>query len=191
MPTFYLGLCLIVVGTGLLKPNVSAMVGDLYPEGGARRDAGFSIFYSGINTGALFGPIVCGYLGEKVNWHLGFGAAGIGMVFGLMQYRLGGKYLGTAGLRTAETGDRNAVKHLGYGVLAFVVAAGLLAALNIAGVLRVTLGVTATPWLERILLQLGPAAQVVTLDPRLGGADLAAAAADRVLARYDRSGRAG
>jgi POT family proton-dependent oligopeptide transporter len=139
VPTFYLGLCLIVVGTGLLKPNVSAMVGDLYPEGGARRDAGFSIFYSGINTGALFGPIVCGYLGEKVNWHLGFGAAGIGMVFGLMQYRLGGKYLGTAGLRTAETGDRNAVRHLGYGVLAFVVAAGLLAALNIAGVLRVTL----------------------------------------------------
>jgi hypothetical protein len=59
------------------------------------------------------------------------------------------------------------------------------------GVLRVTLGVTATPWLERILLQLGPAARVVTLDPRLGGADLAAAAADRVLARYDGSGRAG
>src|SRR6266536_2048526 len=122
VPTFYLGLCLIVIGTGLLKPNVSAMVGDLYPEGGARRDAGFSIFYSGINTGALFGPIICGFLGEKINWHLGFGAAGIGMVLGLVQYRLGGKYLGAAGLRRAEAGDRVAGRRLLIGI-AFVAAA--------------------------------------------------------------------
>lgn len=117
VPTFYLGLCLIVIGTGLLKPNVSAMVGDLYPEGGARRDAGFSIFYSGINTGALFGPLICGYLGEKVNWHMGFGAAGVGMVLGLVQYKLGGKYLGTAGLRRAEAGDRVAARRLLIGIL--------------------------------------------------------------------------
>jgi proton-dependent oligopeptide transporter, POT family len=95
--TFYAGLMLIVIGTGLLKPNVSAMVGDLYPEGGARRDAGFSIYYMGINIGGFLGPIVCGYLGEMVDWHLGFGAAGVGMVLGLIQYSFGGRHLGTAG----------------------------------------------------------------------------------------------
>lgn len=99
VPTFYFGLCLIIIGTGLLKPNVSAMVGDLYPEGGSRRDAGFSIFYSGINLGAFIGPFVCGYLGERVNWHWGFGAAGVGMLLGVIQYSLGGKYLGSAGQR--------------------------------------------------------------------------------------------
>ena len=94
---FYAGLTLIVIGTGLLKPNISAIVGDLYPEGGARRDAGFSIYYMGINVGGLLGPLVCGYLGEAVDWHLGFGAAGVGMVLGLIQYSLGGRHLGTAG----------------------------------------------------------------------------------------------
>ena len=77
---FFLGLVLIVVGTGLLKPNISALVGDLYPEGGARRDAGFSVFYMGINTGAFIAPLITGYLGERVGWHLGFGAAGLGML---------------------------------------------------------------------------------------------------------------
>src|SRR5918992_6059170 len=81
--TFYLGLILIVIGTGLLKPNISAIVGDLYPEGGARRDAGFAIFYMGINIGATVGQIVTGVLGEKVGWHWGFGAAGVGMLAGL------------------------------------------------------------------------------------------------------------
>jgi POT family proton-dependent oligopeptide transporter len=95
--TFYFGLILIVIGTGLLKPNVSAIVGDLYPKGGGQRDAGFSIFYMGINIGALVGPLICGYLGENINWHLGFSAAGIGMVFGLIQYKVGIKHLGEAG----------------------------------------------------------------------------------------------
>jgi POT family proton-dependent oligopeptide transporter len=94
---FYIGLTLIVIGTGLLKPNISAIVGDLYPEGGSRRDAGFSIYYMGINIGGFLGPLVCGYLGEAVDWHLGFGAAGVGMVLGLIQYSLGGRHLGTAG----------------------------------------------------------------------------------------------
>lgn len=94
---FYLGLALIVIGTGLLKPNVSSMVGDLYPEGGARRDAGFSIFYMGINFGAILGPLLCGLLGEGYNWHYGFSLAGIGMVLGLISYKIGGKYLGSAG----------------------------------------------------------------------------------------------
>src|SRR6266511_118868 len=139
VPTFYLGLCLIVIGTGLLKPNVSAMVGDLYPEGGARRDSGFSIFYSGINTGALFGPIICGFLGEKINWHLGFGAAGIGMVLGLVQYRLGGKYLGAAGLRAAEPGDRAALRRMAAGIATIALVLALLAGLMISGILHLTL----------------------------------------------------
>jgi POT family proton-dependent oligopeptide transporter len=95
---FYLGLTLIVIGTGLLKPNISAVVGDLYPEGGARRDAAFSIYYMGINVGGFFGPLICGFLGETINWHLGFSAAGIGMVAGLVQYQLGARHLGSAGL---------------------------------------------------------------------------------------------
>ena len=104
LPCFYLGLLLIVVGTGLLKPNVSTMVGDLYPEGGARRDAGFSVFYMGINLGAFMGPILAGFLGEGYNWHWGFSLAGLGMTLGLVQYRLGGKYLGEAGLlRTKDS----------------------------------------------------------------------------------------
>jgi POT family proton-dependent oligopeptide transporter len=81
---FFIGLVLIVMGTGLLKPNISAIVGELYPEGGSRRDAGFSIFYMGINIGALVAPLITGYLGERVGWHLGFGAAGVGMVIGLI-----------------------------------------------------------------------------------------------------------
>src|SRR5678816_85096 len=67
---FFLGLVFIVLGTGLLEPNISAIVGDLYPEGGARRDAGFSIFYMGINTGSFLGFLTTGFLGEKVGWHL-------------------------------------------------------------------------------------------------------------------------
>jgi POT family proton-dependent oligopeptide transporter len=83
-PTFFLGLVLIVIGTGLLKPNVSAIVGDLYSADDPRRDAGFSVFYMGINTGALIAPIITGFLGERVGWHWGFGAAGVGMLAGLL-----------------------------------------------------------------------------------------------------------
>ena len=72
LPFFYAGLALIVVGTGLLKPNVSTLVGSLYEQGDARRDAGFSIFYMGINLGALFGPLIAGYLAQRVDWHIGF-----------------------------------------------------------------------------------------------------------------------
>ena len=104
-PTFFIGMLLIVIGTGLLKPNISTIVGELYPEGGARRDAGFSIFYMGINIGAFLGQIICGYLGEKVGWHWGFGAAGIFMVFGLIQYKLTSGYLGDAGKFPSSSGD--------------------------------------------------------------------------------------
>jgi POT family proton-dependent oligopeptide transporter len=95
--TFFVGLVLIVSGTGLLKPNISALVGRLYPEGGARRDAGFTIFYMGINVGAFLGPIACSALGEKVNWHYGFAAAGVGMVLGLFQFVFTRHHLGEAG----------------------------------------------------------------------------------------------
>jgi proton-dependent oligopeptide transporter, POT family len=89
LPFFYAGLSLIVIGTGLLKPNVSNVVGALYEEGDERRDAGFSIFYMGINLGALLGPLIAGKLAEGVDWHLGFACAGVGMLFGVAQYVMG------------------------------------------------------------------------------------------------------
>jgi POT family proton-dependent oligopeptide transporter len=96
---FFIGLILIVLGTGLLKPNISAIVGDLYPEGGARRDAGFSIFYMGINTGATAGQIFTGLLGEKVGFGWGFGVAGVGMFLGLLWYTfLAKRTLGNIGV---------------------------------------------------------------------------------------------
>ena len=125
LPTFFLGLFFIIVGTGLLKPNVSSIVGQLYdvrarvlgkqspgeqnPNSeevstlGAKRDAGFSIFYMGINMGAILGPFITGTIGEKINYHWGFSAAGVGMLIGLVQYRMGAKYLGEAGLHTDST----------------------------------------------------------------------------------------
>jgi POT family proton-dependent oligopeptide transporter len=86
---FYTGLALIVIGTGMLKPNVSTLVGSLYETGDQRRDAGFSLFYMGINIGAFLGITGAGALAEKVDWHLGFAAAGVGMTLGLIQYVLG------------------------------------------------------------------------------------------------------
>jgi POT family proton-dependent oligopeptide transporter len=101
LPFFYAGLSLIVIGTGLLKPNVSTLVGSLYTEGDERRDAGFSIFYMGINLGALLGPVIAGRLAEGVDWHLGFACAGVGMTLGLVQYVLGRNRLQPAIARLA------------------------------------------------------------------------------------------
>lgn len=137
--TFFLGLVLIVLGTGLLKPNISAIVGDLYPEGGARRDAGFSIFYMGINTGAFFAPLITGFLGEKYGWHLGFGAAGVGMLIGLAVYALRSKStLGDIGMEPTKHPDpiiqtkrENQVKlftGIGLAILALVI---ILAAVGV------------------------------------------------------------
>jgi proton-dependent oligopeptide transporter, POT family len=110
--TFYAGLILIACGTGLLKPNISAMVGQLYSEDDKRRDAGFSIFYMGINLGAFLSPLVVGFLAQSESfrnlissmgfspnssWHWGFAAAGVGMTLGLIQYVLGQKKLSTVG----------------------------------------------------------------------------------------------
>ncbi|QJE73335.1 peptide MFS transporter [Aerophototrophica crusticola] len=90
---FYVALGFIILGNGAFKPNISTQVGNLYPEGDPRRDRAFSIFYVGINIGAFLAPLVCGYLGETVGWHYGFGAAGVGMVIGLITYIAGRKYL--------------------------------------------------------------------------------------------------
>lgn len=94
---FFLGLATVAIGTGLLKANISSIVGELYPEGGARRDAAFSIFYLGINLGAFLGMFVVGYLGEKVGWHYGFGAAAFAMLFGVINFKVNGKYLENVG----------------------------------------------------------------------------------------------
>lgn len=90
---FYLSLALIIMGVGFLKPNISTIVGRLYAENDPRRDSGFSLFYAGINIGALFASIICGYLGQTLGWSWGFGAAGIGMALGLLQFLWGQKYL--------------------------------------------------------------------------------------------------
>jgi proton-dependent oligopeptide transporter, POT family len=90
---FYMSLAFIIMGVGFLKPNISTIVGKLYPEDDPRRDSGFSLFYAGINLGALFASIVCGYMGETLGWRFGFGAAGVGMTLGLAMFIWGQKYL--------------------------------------------------------------------------------------------------
>src|SRR5688572_9812116 len=135
-PAFFLGLVFIVVGTGLLKPNISAIVGELYPEGGSRRDAGFSIFYMGINIGALVAPLVTGYLGERVGWHYGFGAAGIGMVIGLFVFRARQQdTLGDLGAEPRGTPEEKARVKLILGVAAGLI--GLLILLTMAGIITI------------------------------------------------------
>jgi POT family proton-dependent oligopeptide transporter len=126
---FFVGLILIVLGTGLLKPNISAIVGDLYPEGGARRDAGFSIFYMGINIGAFLGNIVTGFLGEKIGWHFGFGAAGVGMLIGLAWFAVRSrKTLGTFGLEPTRHPDPAVqARHQLYIKIAIAIGLGLIA----------------------------------------------------------------
>ncbi|QOI99756.1 MAG: MFS transporter [Phycisphaeraceae bacterium] len=97
--TLYLGLALVIIGTGFFKSNVSTMVGQLYKDGDGRRDAGFTIFYMGINLGAFIGPLICGWLRVNHSWSLAFGAAGFGMVLGLIQYVIGRpKHLAGIGL---------------------------------------------------------------------------------------------
>jgi POT family proton-dependent oligopeptide transporter len=124
--TFFLGLLLIVMGTGLLKPNISSLVGQLYPiDQQAKRDAGFSIFYMGINVGAFTSPFITGYLGESINWHYGFAAAGLGMIIGVIQYQSTQHYLGDIGtapsLEGTET-ERNAAKQqVKRGLLIFLI----------------------------------------------------------------------
>ena len=139
--SFYVGLALITIGTGLLKPNVSTMVGALYGKDDPRRDSGFSIFYMGINLGAFIAPLICGYLGQNIAWRLGFVAVMVGMSLGLVQYRLGARYLGTAGqfVRTHSEEERARQRRslmLGLGILGAVIL--IPAGLQVSGAARVT-----------------------------------------------------
>mgnify|MGYP001476352861 FL=1 len=95
---FYLGLALLIIGNGFFKPNISSIVGQLYKDGDKRKDGGYTIFYMGINAGAFLGILLCGYIGEKVGWHLGFGLAGIFMFFGMLQFWYAQKIFGNIGL---------------------------------------------------------------------------------------------
>jgi POT family proton-dependent oligopeptide transporter len=134
--TFFLGLLFIVVGTGLLKPNISAIVGELYLPNDPRRDAGFTIFYMGINLGGALGPLICSTLGEseKFGWHYGFAAAGVGMLFGLIQFYFSSARLGDAGLKPSLDPDdpddqikiRNGWRYVGAGFCIILILAGLM-----------------------------------------------------------------
>ncbi|MGN6393050.1 MAG: peptide MFS transporter [Gemmatimonadales bacterium] len=148
--TFYLGLVLIALGTGCLKGNVAALVGQLYAPDDVRRDAGYSLYYIGINTGAFIAPLVTGWLAQgetfrgvlagmgirpEAAWHWGFAAAAVGMFLGLVQYTVGGKYLAPEGLRPARPADPAAaarsdrqVRLIGLATLAVVVVGGILVA---------------------------------------------------------------
>ena len=95
---FYLGLVLLIIGNGFFKPNISSIVGQLYKDGDKRKDGGYTIFYMGINAGAFLGILLCGYIGEKVGWHLGFGLAGIFMFFGMLQFWFAQKIFGDIGI---------------------------------------------------------------------------------------------
>ncbi len=102
---FFAALTFLIVGNGFFKPNISTMVGGLYPPGDARRDGAFTIFYMGINLGAFLSPLVCGTLGEKLGWHWGFGSAGVGMGLGLITFlALNKRLLGGVGLAPAPRG---------------------------------------------------------------------------------------
>ncbi len=105
LPAFYAGLSMLILGNGMFKPNIATMVGGLYPKGDARRDSAFTIFYMGINSGALLAPLISGTLGETVGWHYGFAAAGLGMGLGIATFLLFNKrFLGNVGLRPGSPG---------------------------------------------------------------------------------------
>ena len=128
--TFILGLVFVALGTGLLKPNISSIVGQLYSQNDSRRDSGFTIFYMSINIGSMLGFAVCGWLGEKVGWHLGFGAAGIGMLLGVTQFILFRHQLGDAGkypIKINEQTRRNYIRGLGLVIfiVTFIVVSGM------------------------------------------------------------------
>lgn len=154
--TFYPGLALVAMGTGLLKPNISALVGALYSQEDSRRDSGFTLFYMGINIGGMMGPLICGTLGQHpgFGWHWGFGAAGVGMVLGLIQYHFGKKNLGDAGLKpyiNQPSETRQNWKYLLYGIALVI----LITVLGLFGVYQVTplsLATAATRFISAVFI---------------------------------------
>jgi len=147
VPSVGLGLTLIVLGTGLLKPNVSVIVGQLYPEGGVRRDAGFSIFYSGINLGAFLAPIAVSPVAENYNWHWGYLICGFAMLAGVLWFHLSKRFLDGAGAEPSRSGDSAwDVRVRRQGWLGVAAGMGLLALLGLllyGGVLHIDVSAVA------------------------------------------------
>lgn len=123
LQTFFFSLSLIIVGVGMLKPNISTIVGKLYPKNDPKRDAGFTIFYMGINLGSAVSAIACGYLGETYGWNYGFGLAGVGMLFGLIGFILGQKKLN--GVAEAPSESRLKQSFVGFIKLEMAIYIGL------------------------------------------------------------------
>jgi len=168
---FYLGLAFIIVGVGLLKPNVSAIVGELYSKEDVRRDAGFSIFYMGINLGAFIAPLIVGWLAQsdkfkeilagwgfrpELSWNWGFGIGALGMFLGVLQYVAGWKYFGSAGekpsVEPASAEGRAARRQLWIGAVSLLVLVGGIAALVANGTLAVKTVTDAFSWLYAVLV---------------------------------------
>ena len=129
--TFFLGLIFVVLGTGLLKGNISTIVGQLYEDQDDKRDSGYTIFYMSINIGSTLGFLICSFLGEKIGWHWGFGAAGVGMTFGVIQYIQHRHLLGDAGMYPNEMSDEKRNQYAKYLKISLigmflVIGAGLL-----------------------------------------------------------------
>lgn len=135
--TFFIGLILVVTGTGLLKPNISALVGELYTQDDVRRDSGYALYYMGINMGSVLGYLICGYFGENVGWHWGFGAAAVGMGVGLVQYRRTIGNLGDASLKPVNPLSPRGVKRAWGAIAAFIVAAAVVTGLALSGTIRI------------------------------------------------------
>ncbi len=148
---FYAGLGLIILGTGMLKPNISVMVGQLYSQEDARRDAGFTLFYMGINIGAFAAPLICGALAVNYGWHYGFAAAGVGMALGVIVYMLTGKQLGDVGLLTPEAQAEKAesLSMFWKGLAGTLVFFGAVAGLMLGGVIPAT-----QAWIQGIYIVL-------------------------------------
>lgn len=129
-PTFFIGLILVILGTGLLKPNISAMVGQLYASNDERRDSGYALYYMGINIGSIIGYIVCGGLAEKVGWHYGFGAAAVGMALGLVVFHFTKPTLKGAGVAPASpmtpAGQKKSWMVIGLFLVALAIVTGLM-----------------------------------------------------------------
>lgn len=138
----FFGLGLVAVGTGLLKSNISTIVGKLYADNDPRQDAGFTIFYMSINIGSVIGFLVCGYLGEKIGWHWGFGAAGVGMLLGVIQYARTRHALGDAGLEPNAMPEQRR-RLLSRGAILVGAGAAVLVALFGTGVIGVKASVFA------------------------------------------------
>ncbi|MCB0699827.1 MAG: peptide MFS transporter [Chitinophagales bacterium] len=150
---FYIGTCFTIVGTGFFKPNISTMVGELYSAGDPRRDAGFGLFYSGINIGALLGGMVCVYLGKYHSWSLAFGAAGVVMIIGLLTFLFTQKSMGPIGLSPLK--DLPSGKRKTYEIMVFI---GSLAIMPL-----ILLMVQKTEYTDYFMYTIGPVTLIYLL----------------------------